>query len=60
MTGHKFSYNHGEHVEGTANYAVEIRVDKDANITDTVGAFRAYLLACRYHPDSVKDALGDE
>jgi len=60
MTGHQFSYNYGEHVDDGANYTVEIHVDKDANITDMVGAFRAYLIACGYRPDSVKDALGDE
>ena len=60
MTGHQFSYDYGEHVEGAGNYTVVVTANRDASITEMVSAFRAYLIAVGYHPDSVNGALGDE
>jgi hypothetical protein len=61
MIGHTFSYDYGEHVEGAPIHTVKIEVDRDATATEMGDAFKAYLLACGYHADSVATLFsGDE
>lgn len=36
-----------------------MELPSDANIDEVVDAFSHFLLAVGYHPDNIKDALGD-
>ncbi len=36
-----------------------MRVDVDSTADTLVKSFQSFMLACGYHPDSVREALGD-
>jgi hypothetical protein len=60
MTGHQFSFDYGNHVEGAGNFTVTITAHRDATLDEMISAFRAYLIACGYSAELVTERLGEE
>ena len=40
--------------------SVEVVCHEDADAPSLVQAFRSFMLACGYHPDTVNETLGEE
>ena len=57
MNGHTFRFDYGEHVEGATNCKVQFEVNRDASLTEMVEAFKLYLVACGYSPQSVEEQI---
>ena len=57
MNPNRFRFIH-EYPELPEEFRIEVSLSADVTVDEVVQAFKQFLLAVGYHPDSVQEVLG--